>query len=62
MTILRQTSDAERGGEIGAGGVIGDAASVGAAVARRQCGEHQQRELVQTLLLDLKATTRWLIT
>lgn len=48
-----KTFNAERGGVVDGGGEVGHAARVGAAVARRQLREHQQRELVQALLLYL---------
>lgn len=47
------TLDAERGGVVDDGGVVGHAARVLAAVARRQLREHQQRELIQVLLFYL---------
>lgn len=48
-----ETFNAERGGVVNGGGVVGHAARVGAAVSRRQLREHQQRKLVQALLLYL---------
>lgn len=49
------TLDAERGGVVDGGGMVGHAARVGAAVPRRQVREHQQRELVQALLFYLQS-------
>lgn len=52
------TFNAERGGVVDGGGVVCDATRVVAAVARRQIAEHQQRELIQALLLDLRTELR----